>query len=235
MPANPVAVTPVDYCQDATATPLVAFGTSLLWYTTATGGTSSATSPTPSTATAGTTTYYVTQSSGTPVCESLREPIVVTVKATPLAPTVSSPLSYCVGSTAPTLSATGTGLKWYTSATGGVGSTTAPTPTTSTAGTQYYYVSQTDPSSGCEGPRAVIVVNIIAFPVASVTETSGTTNDDGIICNGASAIITATGGTTYTWSTGATTAAITVSPTATQPLILLLPQMVAVPLHQLER
>jgi len=63
----------------------------------------------------------------------------------PAAPTVSSPVTYCVGQTADQLTAqalTGYELLWYTAATGGTGSTTAPTPSTSSIGTTSYYVSQ---------------------------------------------------------------------------------------------
>jgi hypothetical protein len=54
-------------------------------------------------------------------------------------------------------------------------------------------------------------------PTAAITvaETSGTTNNDGIICAGASATLTASGGTSYIWSTAATTAGISVTPTGT--------------------
>ncbi|HJW31353.1 MAG TPA: proprotein convertase P-domain-containing protein [Saprospiraceae bacterium] len=47
----------------------------------------------------------------------------------------------------------------------------------------------------------------------TVTENSGIAPNDGIICSGASATLTATGGGTYLWSTGETTAIIIVSPT----------------------
>ena len=46
-------------------------------------------------------------------------------------------------------------------------------------------------------------------------ESALTTPNDGIICTGASVTITGTGGGTYLWSTGATTAAITVTPAGT--------------------
>ncbi|MBL7822498.1 MAG: HYR domain-containing protein, partial [Saprospiraceae bacterium] len=51
----------------------------------------------------------------------------------------------------------------------------------------------------------------------AVTETSGVANNDGIICAGASATLdaTTTGATAYSWSTGATTASIIVSPGST--------------------
>lgn len=59
-----------------TATPST--GGVLNWYgTNATGGTASATAPTPSTTTLGTTTYYVSQTVGG--CESPRAAITVTV------------------------------------------------------------------------------------------------------------------------------------------------------------
>ena len=163
-PATPTVTTPVAYCQNATAVALTATGTALKWYTVATGGTSSATAPTPTTTAAGSTTYYVSQTVST--CESARAAIVVTVNAIPTAPTVTTPISYSQGATATALTATGTGLKWYTVATGGTGSATAPTPSTAAVGTTNYYVSQT--INGCESPRAQIVVNII---VATITQT----------------------------------------------------------------
>lgn len=217
LPSNPSVVSPVDYCQNATGAVLIASGTSLLWYTGATGGIGSSTTPTISTASVTTTDYYVTQSSGTPVCESLRELIRITIKALPSTPTGTTTYNYCVGASAPTLSATGTGLKWYTVPTLGTASTTAPTPSTSSPGTTTYYVSQTDATTGCESARLAITVNVNAYPVAgtTVSETSGTASNDGITCAGAPVTITGTGGGTYTWSTGATTAAINVSPTAT--------------------
>jgi len=158
----PTASSPVNYCQNATASPLQATGTNLLWYTTATGGTGSPTAPTPSTTTIGSTTYYVTQTIGS--CESPRLPIVVNVTASTPAPTVTSPVNYCQNAAAAQLTATGTNLLWYTTATGGTGSATAPTPSTTAIGSTSYYVSQTQ-SCG-ESPRAVIVVNVSAVPAA---------------------------------------------------------------------
>jgi hypothetical protein len=52
-------------------------------------------------------------------------------------------------------------------------------------------------------------------PSISITETSGITNNDGTICGGASVTLTASGGTSYSWSNGASTAAITVNPNTT--------------------
>ena len=173
-PQLPTVTTPVTYCQNATAVPLTATGTGLLWYTTATGGTGNANAPTPSTVNAGSTNYYVTQTvSG---CESQRAVIAVTVNSLPAVPGVTAAITYCQHATAVPLSATGTGLKWYTTATGGTGNPTAPTPTTTTAGTTAWYVSQ---SNNCgESPRAVINVTVTATPAApsGLTVTGITTN-----------------------------------------------------------
>jgi hypothetical protein len=68
--AAPTATSPVNYCQNAVAAPLSATatsGNSLWWYTTPTGGNASANAPTPSTATAGSTTYYVSQQATAPL------------------------------------------------------------------------------------------------------------------------------------------------------------------------
>lgn len=72
-------------------------------------------------------------------------------------------------------------------------------------------------SNGCTATtsRAINVVAITAN--TTVAETSGTANNDGTICNGASVSITANGGTTFLWgATGNNSNAqtITVSPTA---------------------
>ncbi len=202
--AAPTVTSPVTYCQGATSVPLTATGTSLLWYTTATGGVGSATAPTPSTATAGTTIFYVTQTLGT--CESPRAAISVTVNATPAAPAVTTPINYCQNAASSALTATGTNLLWYTTASGGVGSTTAPTPLTTALGTVIYYVSQTSAIGLCEGPRAAITVNVLAVSPAPVVTSPVT------YCQNATAVPLTATGTNLLWytapsgGTGSTTA-----------------------------
>ena len=197
LPNIPTVVSPVTYCQNATATALSATGTNLNWYTTATEGTASTTAPTPNTATAGATSYYVSQT--TNGCEGSRAAVVVTVNATPAKPTVTSPVTYCQNATATALSATGTNLNWYTTATGGTASTTAPIPSTATAGTMNYYVSQT--TNGCEGARATITVTVNVAPSAPIV------NSPVLYCQNASSVdLSATGSSLlwYTTSTGGT-------------------------------
>ena len=185
--------TPISYCVGETASPLTATGSNLLWYTTATGGTGSPNPPTPSTTAAGTQTFYVTQ---TIECESQRAAIVVNVTATTPAPAVTTPVNLCQGTTASPLAATGTSLLWYTSATGGTGSTTAPTPSTTSAGTVTYYVSQT--LSCGEGPRAAIVVNVNAIPAPP------TVSNPAPVCQGSTATALTATGSNLLWYTAAT-------------------------------
>ena len=169
-PIAPTATSSIGYCKGAIANQLSATGTSLKWYTVSTGGTGSSTAPTPSTANVGVVNYYVSQSTGT--CESPRAQIAVTTNAIPVAPVVTDTINYCQYSSSSQLTATGSSLKWYTTSSGGTGSSTAPTPSTSSAGYVNYYVSQS--VNTCESPRAKITtyVNNATTPVPSATNIS---------------------------------------------------------------
>jgi len=162
LPAAPVVTSPVIYCLNAMAGELTATGTNLLWYTASTGGTGTTTAPTPLTAAAGNTSYWVSQTNANG-CESPRAEIVVTVNPLPAVPGVTTPVIYCLNALPSELTATGTSLLWYTTSTGGTGSTTAPIPSTAAAGNTSYWVSQTN-ANGCESPRAEIVVTVNPLP-----------------------------------------------------------------------
>jgi gliding motility-associated-like protein len=180
----------------------------LLWYTVATGGIGSATAPTPSTTVAGLVKYYVSQT--ILGCEGPRDTIKVTVNATPALPTVTTPVTYCQNAPAVALSATGSNLLWYTVATGGTGSATAPIPSTTVAGLVNYYVSQT--ILGCEGPRDTIKVTVNATPALPTVTTPVT------YCQNAPAVaLSATGSNLlwYTVATGGTGSANSPTPSTT--------------------
>jgi hypothetical protein len=174
LPSAP-SVTNATYCVGASASALSATaisGSTLNWYgTNATGGTASGSAPTPSTTTAGNLNYYVSQVATATGCESPRSTLGVTINALPSAPSVTN-ATYCVGASASALSATaisGSTLNWYgINATGGTASGSAPTPSTTTAGTVNYYVSQVATATGCESPRAKLVVGIYNTPNAPV-------------------------------------------------------------------
>ncbi|NCX94837.1 MAG: PKD domain-containing protein [Chitinophagia bacterium] len=234
------------FCRGVTVGPLntvTSTGGTIRWYTTATGGTGSTTAPTPSTATLGVTTYWVTQTIAG--CESSRIPVRVTIApppvvsasnnsplcpgdvlvltltdtmtggvityswtgpsgytstarnptrtgvvfadsgiyyvvvnhngcatnptptlavihSTPPSPIFSNP-TYCQYLPTVPLSAFGSNIKWYTTATGGVGSTIAPLPSSTIAGTFTWYVTQT--INNCESNRYPVVVTINPKPV----------------------------------------------------------------------
>ncbi|MBP6181157.1 T9SS type B sorting domain-containing protein [Flavobacterium sp.] len=165
------STSPVLYCQNATALPLGAIASTncnLNWYTIASGGTASSTSPTPSTATVNSTKYYVSQTNTLTGCEGPRSEITVIVNPRPLAPEVNN-INYCQNETAVPLTATAStncNLNWYTVATGGTSSSTSPTPSTITVSQTKYYVSQTINTTGCEGPRSEIIVTVNPLPTA---------------------------------------------------------------------
>jgi|GEM_PF-4888867 len=116
---------------------------------TATGG--QVTIPNATAAHAGTYAATVTVNG----CVSPAAIVEVTVKPAVAAPAVAD-VTYCAGVQASALTATGNQLQWYNAA--GDRLTAAPTPSTTTAGPQEFYVSQT--VDGCESPRARITVTV---------------------------------------------------------------------------
>jgi hypothetical protein len=175
-PAAPATSAGPAYCQNTPASPLSATpatGGALNWYgTNASGGTASATAPTPVTTQPGTVLYYVSQTLDG--CEGPRTSISVTTKATPALPGVA-PVIVCQNRTPSLLTATtsaGGTLNWYgTNATGGTASATGPAPATDVLGTQSYYVSQT--VNGCESGRAIVQVTTNPIPaIPTVTAPS---------------------------------------------------------------
>lgn len=130
----------------------------------------------------------------------------ITINTTPSAPTVSDDEA-CLNETVGALTGTGTGLLWYTAATGGSG-VASVTPSTATATTLNYWVSQT--VSGCESPRATQDFVVHALP--TVTASSNVAGDE--ICLGESVTLSGSGATTYSWNNSVTNGA-SFSPTTT--------------------
>lgn len=114
----------------------------------------------------------------------------------------------CPGALVELTASGGDTYRWST------GATTANI--TDSPGTTTTYTVTVTSSDGCTASLSQeIIVSPLPVPSISVVETSGNTEDDGTICIGASATLTASGGSTYLWSTGAMTAAILVSPVTT--------------------
>ena len=99
-------------------------------------------------------------------------------------------------------------LNWYNVATGGTSLATGTSFTTpSISTTTTYYVATTNAS--CTSARTAVIATVNQ----NVTVSSNPSNLT--ICAGASATLTASGGTSYTWTGGQTTNSITVSTTIT--------------------
>jgi gliding motility-associated-like protein len=94
---------------------------------------------------------------------------------------------------------TASGATTYSWNTGASTNTASVNPTTTTV----YTVTGT--SLGCSANKTT-TVTVIAQPTISVNSST--------ICSGTNALLTASGATTYSWNTGASTSTINVSPTA---------------------
>ncbi len=164
-----------------------AYATTYLW---STGATTANINVTPTQ----TTKYWLQVSNGISTCT---DTVTITVQ-NPTAPAVSN-VSYCQGATASALTATasaGNSLMWYSTASGGTGSSTAPMPSTTTVGTTTYYVSQITPQ-GCESVRAALTVTVNALPQANITASKTP-----IICTGDSVVFSVSpqvAGQSYVW------------------------------------
>lgn len=179
-PAAPSGSSPQNFCtiDSPTVADLAASGSGILWYLIPTGGTAL----TPTTALTN-RTYYASQTvSG---CESMSRLSVTVTVSNPAAPTAASPQVFCAGNnpTVANLTATGTGILWYTTPTGGA----ALTPATALI-TGVYYASQT--VSGCESTSRVAVVVSVNSPAAP---TGNATQVFCAITNPTVANLTATG------------------------------------------
>ncbi len=203
IPAAPTAASPY-YCVGATAVALTATGeagATFRWYD-AEG--EPLTAPvTPSTAAAGSTTYYVSQVVG--ICESERTALVVTVVANPAVYTLSA-TNYCAGDPdmgTITLADSDLGVSYslYTGADvlvdteAGTGS--AITWMDVAAGTGYYVVATGAAPTNCTSTTGTI--NVIANPVPVATASADgsiTCEIESVQLTGAADIAVAT----YSWT-----------------------------------
>jgi gliding motility-associated-like protein len=176
-------------CPGSSATLTASGASAYVW---SSGGTTATETVTP----ASTQTYTVTGTDANGCTATAT--YTVTVFTAP-AVSISGSNSICIGDTV-TLTASGaTSYTWNTSATS---TSISVNPSANTT----YTVTGTD-ANGCTA-TATYSVTVNNPPVATVSGTSG-------ICEGTGAILTASGGGTYTWSSGGSAAIENVNPTTT--------------------
>ena len=144
-------------CTGSLVSDLIATGSNIRWYLTATGGASLAL-----TSILSTRTYYASQTVNG--CESARTSTPVTIQVTPIPTALNQTFSYAASVS--DLVATGSNIQWYSTSTGGTpldGSTSLTTNT-------FYYCSQT--INGCEGVRKAIYVKVTVALVGNSTNTA---------------------------------------------------------------
>lgn len=146
---------------------------------------------------AGTYTYYVGTCPGT-----YHQPVIVTVTLGP-AVSAGSDATICSGANTTLNASGGTGYVW--SPTTGLSNPNISNPVANPVSTTTYIVTVT---TSCGNANDTVIVNVNSSITASI---SGNTT----ICAGGNTTLTASGGGNYSWTTGATTSSINVSPTTT--------------------
>ena len=209
-PALPTLSAPAPVCQFAlvanTVLSAAVTGQNLRWYDGEQGGATNQQPPTPRTSTDGTERYYVSQVING--CESGRARLEQTVLKAPDRPTVgSNPVLFCLNEMPRSLSANGSGLRWYQQATGGNFTTEAPLPTTNRVGITSYYVSQLSGAGNCESVRLQLDVSVLSQPAAPVV----TANQS--VCQNTRAVALQATGTNLQWSGSGITGISNTAPT----------------------
>ncbi|HWR33898.1 MAG TPA: hypothetical protein VN451_10240, partial [Chitinophagaceae bacterium] len=189
-----VTVCPGNPIPTLTATATVPPGFTVVWYNAPTGGSIVAS---PILNTAGTVTYYAASRDNITLCESItRTPVTLTITQVPAATiTAGGATTFCQGGNVVLTANAGTSYLWSTGA-------TTQSITVSTAGS--YSVTVTTGSCVSTSPSTTVTVN--PLPAASVSAGGPTT-----FCQGLSVVLTASAGSSWLWSNGATTQSITVT------------------------
>ena len=207
-PAAPSGNATQTFCSatSPTVANLTVTGTSIQWYSTASGGSVLS----PITVLANNTHYYASQTVGG--CESTsRMDVTAVVNTTPIAPTGNASQTFCSGisPTIANLVASGTSIQWYPASSGG----SALSSATALVNNTHYFASQT--VNGCE---SISRLDVTAF----ITQTPNVTNQTTSIQTGTTFTVTPGGagvpsGTTYTWTAPTYTSGVTGGSAQTTP------------------
>jgi hypothetical protein len=181
-----IAVTSATTCAGNSKTLTASGASTYSWSTGATTSTMSASTTT-------NTSYTVTGTTAT----GCKNTAVGTISVTGLPTVVATSTAVCMGSSAVLIAS---GASTYSWSTGATTSTISAIPTTNTT----YTVTGTA-TTGCTN-TAVGSVTVNVLPAVSASSTT--------ICAGSGGTLTASGASTYTWSTGTNGANLVVSPTS---------------------
>lgn len=178
-----------------TASATVPAGHTLTWYDAPTGG-NVVGSPTLSIV--GTITYHASSRNNTTNCESVtRTAVKLTINSAPPATvTTSGPTTFCQGGTVTLTANAGDSYLWNT------GSTSQAIAVT-TGGSYTVTVTQI---GGCTLTSAPVVVTVNPTPTAAITASGAIS-----FCDGDNVVLTASQGSAWLWSNGATTQSISVN------------------------
>lgn len=177
-----------------TATASVPAGYSVVWYNAPTGG---AVVASPTLSAAGTVTYYAASVDNATLCESnTRTAVTLTIIQVPNASVAAGgATTFCQGGSVTLTANAGTSYLWSNGATA---------QSITVAATGSYSVTVTTGSCVSTSPSTNVTVNPV--PTASVSAGGATT-----FCQGLSVVLTASAGSSWLWSNGATTQSITVT------------------------
>jgi alpha-tubulin suppressor-like RCC1 family protein len=145
------------FCKPSTVADLIADGTNLKWFAAATGGVALAAN----TPLVDGTLYYASQTAGAGACESVeRLEVQASINLTPTGtPTGPTAQIFCLAGKVENLTATGTDIKWYAQASGGM----ALDPSVALVNGSHYYAEQT--SNFCaSGSRLDVTATIVVAP-----------------------------------------------------------------------
>ncbi len=177
-----------------TATATVPAGHSVVWYNAPTAGTVVAS---PTLNSVGSVTYYAASRNTTTLCESAtRTAVMLTINSVPGATSsAGGPTTFCQGGSVVLTASTGTSYSWSNGA-------TSQSITVTTSGSYTCAVT----TSTCTSTTTAINVTVNPKPGASVTAGGPTA-----VCQPNTVMLTASAGSSWLWSNGATTQSITVS------------------------
>lgn len=189
-----ITVCPSNPIPTLTATATVPGGHTLTWYDALTAGNIVAS---PTLNTVGTKTYFASSTNTTTGCVSpTRTAVVLTIAASnPASITAGGPTTFCQGGSVILTANAGTSYLWSNGA-------TTQSITVSSSGS--YSVAVT--TGGCTNTSSATNVTVNPLPVSTITAGGPTT-----FCQGLNVVLTASAGSSWLWSNGATSQSITVS------------------------